>query len=140
MLPCRFTFNALPVPMLAPGFLHRIALVNIYFLYFSNMTFFPVSVSEGSFLNLGHHYLAFNYLAFVCSPFHFLLFLYCPSFRFWLFWGIGRAASLQKCQWLIWFGDHVFSKRQFLYLIMPARGLIQTEQFLIWFGEHMFSK
>ena len=29
---------------------------------------------------------------------------------------------------------------QMTVFIMPARRLTQTEQFLIWFGEHVFSK
>ena len=29
---------------------------------------------------------------------------------------------------------------QMTVFIMPVWGLIQTEQFLIWFGDHMFSK
>ena len=117
--------------------------------------FFPKGVSEGSFLNLGHqylafkswpldlghHYLAFNYLAFVCSPFHFLLFssisLLSPFWILVLF-GYRPRGFVAKVTMInmVWRTPVL----QMTVFIMPVRRLIQTEQFLIWFGDHMFSK
>ena len=79
---------------------------------------FPESVSEGSFLNLGHHYLAIITWPFIIWPslvwpsIFFYFFIVPPLFG--LFRGIARVAWMQKRQWLIWFGEHLFSKWQFL--------------------------
>ena len=106
---------------------------------------FPESVSEGSLLNLGHHYFSFfisllpqfHYFALTYLILHFLLLLSCASFISSLL-GYGPRGLDAKVTMInmVWRTPVL----QMTIFIMPVRGLIQTEQFLIWFGEHMFSK
>ena len=111
------------------------------------MVNFPESVSEGSFLNLGHHYLAFTSWPPLLGLQLFGLRIFAFSFSsisllspFWTLGVLGCSSRGFVAKMIVINMVWRTCVPQMVVFIMPASGLIQTEQFLIWFGDLMFSK